>query len=79
MKMASKNVCNKPFYLVDRKSGPKNSVTDTDICQFISVLEANIRLNDGWKGVMRLEWKPKSVNNRGFQDAEAAAKCLLMS
>ena len=59
-------VTNKPFHLVDRKAGPKNTVTETDICQFISVLESNIRLNDKWKTLYSCNWKPKNTDNRGF-------------
>ena len=49
--MATKQVCNKPFYLTDRKAGSKNTVAETDVCQFVSVLEANIKLNEKWKEV----------------------------
>ena len=65
LKMA-KMVTNKPFYLVDRKAGPKNSVTETDVCQFISILESNIKLNENWKTLYSRTWKPKNVDYRGF-------------
>ena len=68
----SKPVANKPFHLIDRKSGPKNSVTETDVCQFICVLEANIKLHDSWKEYLPISWQPKNVAYRGFADANKA-------
>ena len=72
--MTAKPVCNKPFYLVDRKSGPKNTVSETDICQFVSVIEANLRLNEKWREVMKETWHPKNTDNRGFEGADANTK-----
>ena len=74
--MTGKPVCNKPFYLVDRKAGPRNTVSETDVCQFVSVLEANLRLNEKWREVMRENWHPKSTEDRGFIGADKATKAV---
>ena len=64
----SKPPTTKPFHLVDRKSGPKNTVSETDICQFTQILLANIRLHDQWKVVLEAKetWKSSREENRGF-------------
>ena len=74
--MTTKTPSNKPFHLVERKSGPKNSVSETDICQFIQILTTNIRLNDKWSPYTQHDaaWKPRKSPNRGFVGAEAADK-----
>ena len=74
--MAAKPPTNKPFFLADRKSGPKNNVSETDICQFIQILTSNIRLNEKWARFLQadVQWKPQRSENRGFLGAEAAQK-----
>ena len=72
--MAAKTVNNKPFHLTDRKAGPRNTVNETDVCQFISVIEANIRLHEGWRQVVNQTWEPKNVALRGCPDTDAGRK-----
>ena len=65
----------KPFPLVERKSGPKNAVSETDICQFVQIILANIKSNDKWtKFVTRVEpWGTSKEVNRGSTGDTPAA------
>ena len=70
----SRPVSNKPFYLTERKSGPKNNVSETDVCQFISVMLANIRLNEHWKELTNRSWEYSNVPYRGFESIDKELK-----
>ena len=64
----------KPFHLVDRKTGPKNTVSETDICQFTQILLTNIRLHEHWRVFLEPTtdtWGTSRVENRGFEGADA--------
>ena len=58
---------------MERKTGPRNNVSETDICQFVQILTTNIRLNEKWSKFTQAnaEWKPHRVLNRGFLDDTA--------
>ena len=73
----SRPVSNKPFYLTERKSGPKNNVSETDVCQFISVMIANIRLNEHWKELTNRSWEYSNVPYRGFESIDKELHCWI--
>ena len=79
--MANKTPSNKPFYLVSRKAGPKNSVSETDICQFVQIVTENLRLNPAWKPFANnaKTWEPRRVTNRGFTGTDAVDEAEAVS
>lgn len=74
--MSNKVPTNKPFNLVDRKSGPKNTVSETDICQFTQVITSNIKQSPDWKpfSAPTAVWKSSRTPDRGFTGADASTK-----
>ena len=67
-------VTNKTFRLESRKAGPKNTVNETDIIQFINVITENLRNREDLEPYVSptVTWQPRRRKpDRGFQGERA--------